>query len=81
MLSERQMEVMQAEKIYRMESFKNQNYKSKVADTEKYCEKVRIGLTKRLIQQCKYGQMQTRATRRLPFFITRMDSAPMNSCF
>jgi hypothetical protein len=72
---------MQAEKIYRMESFKNQNYKSKVVDTEKYCEKIRIGLTKRLIQQCKNGEMQIRATRKAPSFITRMDSAPMNSCF
>jgi hypothetical protein len=35
-----------------MESFKNQNYKNKVSDTEKYCEKIRIGLTKRLINQC-----------------------------
>jgi hypothetical protein len=73
LLSERQLEVMHAEKIYRMESFKNQNYKNKVADTEKYCEKIRIGLTKRLINQCKNTVTKSRATRIALFSTMKMD--------
>lgn len=72
MLSEKQLEVLNADKMYRIESFKNQNYKTKVADTEKYCEKIRIGLTKRLINQCNLLYMKTKVTRIALYFIMRM---------
>ena len=67
-LSEKQLEVMQADKVYRMESFKNQSFKNRVADTEKYCEKIRIGLTKRLISQCKPSTMKDEGNKDSPLF-------------
>lgn len=60
---------MQADKIYRMESFKNQSFKNRVADTEKYCEKIRIGLTKRLISQCKTAHYNRLGQQGQPSFL------------
>lgn len=77
---ERELEAQRADKMYRIDTLKNQNYKSKVQEAERFCEAARVRLTRRLIAQCTRGPTQTQATRRVPSSTTPTASVPTTSC-
>jgi hypothetical protein len=78
--SERELEAQRADKMYRIDTLKNQNYKTKVQEAERFCETARVRLTRRLIAQCTHGSTQTQATRIVPSSTTPTASVPTTSC-
>ena len=65
--TDKHQEMVNAEKKFKMESFKNHKYKADVAEYDKKNESTRIILTKRLIDKCTSFSSQSKATILLYF--------------
>ena len=59
----KQQEVVNADRLERLENFKSQHMKGKIASMDKQSESLRIRLSKRFIDQCTPAATQTRITR------------------
>lgn len=65
---DKRQEMINVDKKYKMESFKNQKYKADVHEYDKKNESTRIILAKRLIDKCKPTFIKSKVT--IPLFST-----------